>query len=96
MFHHSLGILDYVSVAKNISAFLSKEQYINCNSNFTSMAGETTLFPKIGEIAEQADGLTATNEPDDEKVIQEIESLCIRCEEQARIHLLLKFLNGYC
>ena len=59
------------------------------------MASRTTFFPKIGDIANQADGLTTTSESEvdnDEKGIEEIESLCMRCEEQARIHdLLLSF-----
>jgi len=59
------------------------------------MASGTTLFPKIGDLAGQTDGLTTINEPEvdnDEKAIEEIESLCMRCEEQARIHdLLLSF-----
>jgi zinc finger protein len=48
----------------------------------------STLFPRIGEIAEQADtlqttdGPTSTENETDEKVVQEIESLCMKCEEQ--------------
>ena len=59
------------------------------------MASGTALFPKIGD---QAGGLTTSpTVDDDEKAIQQIESLCMRCEEQARIHdHLLKCLNGYC
>ena len=57
-----------------------------------------TLFPKIGDIVDQTDGSTTTEIDNDEKSIQGIESLCMKCEEQARIHdlLLHKFLNIYC
>jgi zinc finger protein len=44
------------------------------------------LFPTIGEVADQAD-LVAVDEKDqnaveDEKVVTEIESLCMKCHEQ--------------
>ena len=57
-------------------------------SNLTSslMVGET-LFPKIGEIVEQADRIQTADEPtlaDDERVVEEIESLCMKCHEQVR------------
>lgn len=50
------------------------------------MAGET-LFPRIGEIVEQADRIQTEDGPtpaEDEKVVQEIESLCMKCGEQVR------------
>ena len=50
------------------------------------MVGET-LFPKIGEIVEQADRIQTADEPtlaDDERVVEEIESLCMKCHEQVR------------
>ena len=53
------------------------------------MGSQENLFPKIGDIADQADKLeTVTDDPtplpEEEKVVQEIESLCMKCEEQVR------------
>ena len=49
----------------------------------------TEFFPKIGEVAEKADALEGkdlsgeTNEEDDEdRPVEEIESLCMSCGEQ--------------
>lgn len=44
-----------------------------------------TLFPRIGVLAEQADKIQTTGSPTsekDEKVVEEIESLCMKCQEQ--------------
>lgn len=50
------------------------------------MANATNLFPKIGDIASSADNIEHKHETEvddgDEKVIQEIESLCMKCHEQ--------------
>jgi zinc finger protein len=43
------------------------------------------LFPRIGEVVETADKIQTTDNEQDEKVVQEIESLCMKCEEQVRI-----------
>lgn len=50
------------------------------------------LFPSIGSLAEQADNpedsgkdgdaTGASADGDEERVVQEIESLCVNCEEQ--------------
>ncbi|KAF4622163.1 hypothetical protein D9613_009114 [Agrocybe pediades] len=61
------------------------------------MAQQTTqqenLFPKIGEIAEhtKADEAKETNDEQDneEKVVQEIESLCMECHQQGVTRLML-------
>jgi zinc finger protein len=60
----------------------------------------TTLFPSIGSVADQTDNLQAS-EPDEsidnttfstlstndneEKVVQEVESLCMKCGEQVSL-----------
>lgn len=56
------------------------------------------LFPAIGTLAQQADSSvnsadlkdTAVAPPkdDDDRVVQELESLCMNCEEQVSINLL--------
>jgi len=55
------------------------------------------LFPSIGTLAQQADSQADVNEDngrtgtppkeDDDRVVQEIESLCVNCEEQVRTNL---------
>ena len=55
------------------------------------------LFPLIGALAEQTDNLEELGKEgdtisqlengDEEKVVQEIESLCMNCEEQVAQHL---------
>ena len=56
------------------------------------MAQNPNLFPTIGEIASQTDGLVNESEnredsqfDNEDKVVQEIESLCMKCEEQVSI-----------
>jgi len=54
------------------------------------MAQNPNLFPTIGHIASQADNLAIESGKDsqfdnEDKVVQEIESLCMKCEEQVRI-----------
>ncbi|KDR71855.1 hypothetical protein GALMADRAFT_253634 [Galerina marginata CBS 339.88] len=64
------------------------------------MANQNNLFPSIGDIAAQTDEIEA--KPDDgdgepgleitdneDKVVQEIDSLCMRCEEQGVTRLML-------
>ena len=56
------------------------------------------LFPSIGTLAQQADssadpvnldGTTgAPSKDDDDRVVQEVESLCMNCEEQVSTNLL--------
>lgn len=56
------------------------------------------LFPSIGTLAQQADSSAdifdlkdttgAPPKDDDDRVVQEIESLCMNCEEQVSINLL--------
>ena len=61
----------------------------------------TTLFPSIGSVADQTDNLQtrerdgnvgnpalSTND-NEEKVVQEVESLCMKCGEQVRFFPLL-------
>ena len=54
------------------------------------------LFPSIGTLAQQADNsadLSTVNdtgvipEEDEDRVVQEVESLCMNCEEQVGTHL---------
>ncbi len=57
------------------------------------------LFPSIGTLAEQTDSSAdqadlndtthATPKDDDDRVVQEVESLCMNCEEQVSTRLLL-------
>ncbi|KAF8193711.1 ZPR1 zinc-finger domain-containing protein [Pholiota molesta] len=59
------------------------------------MANPSTLFPKIGDIASSTDDKVDADPSDnqegdgDEKIIQEIESLCMRCHEQGVTRLML-------
>ena len=55
------------------------------------------LFPSIGTLAQQADSSAdpvnfddTTDAPskDDDRVVQEVESLCMNCEEQVSTNLL--------
>ena len=55
------------------------------------------FFPKIGEVAEKADALAAkdltgqTKEGDDEdRAVEEVESLCMNCREQVRDRVALE------
>lgn len=55
------------------------------------MSEETELFPTIGNVADQADlretipdGAVPQETDGDDKVVQEIESLCMKCREQVR------------
>ena len=56
----------------------------------------TTLFPSIGSVADQTDSLqtketdgdptsTFSANDDEEKVVQEVESLCMKCGEQVSL-----------
>lgn len=57
------------------------------------------LFPSIGTLAQQADcsadpvnlhDTTDTfSKDDDDRVVQEVESLCMNCEEQVSTNLLM-------
>jgi zinc finger protein len=57
------------------------------------------LFPSIGTLAQQADSSAdpghlddTTDTPskdDDDRVVQEVESLCMNCEEQVSTNLLM-------
>jgi zinc finger protein len=57
------------------------------------MAQNTNLFPTIGDIASQTDEIVNESETkgedsqfdNEDKVVQEIESLCMKCEEQVSI-----------
>ncbi|TFK35187.1 ZPR1 zinc-finger domain-containing protein [Crucibulum laeve] len=64
------------------------------------MSTKTDFFPKIGELADQTDKQESQNEEivkgsleetedNEEKVVQEIESLCMKCREQGVTRLLL-------
>jgi len=56
------------------------------------------LFPSIGTLAQQADASAdlvhlgdttgAPSKDDDDRVVQEVESLCMNCEEQVSTNLL--------
>jgi zinc finger protein len=68
------------------------------------MASEN-LFPSIGTLAQRADSSAdqadlndTTNAPpkdDDDRVVQEIESLCMNCEEQVSTDTLPHLLSTY-
>ena len=57
----------------------------------------TTLFPSIGSVADQTDNLetretdgssgnpTFSTNDNEEKVVQEVESLCMKCDEQVSL-----------
>ncbi|KAI0741437.1 zf-ZPR1-domain-containing protein [Daedaleopsis nitida] len=58
------------------------------------MAGNTELFPAIGSVADRTDKLPVEAQTvevtfDEDRPVQEIESLCMRCEEQGVTRLLL-------
>ncbi len=53
------------------------------------MSSNSELFPAIGSVAEQTQKLPVEPQTvevtlDEERPVQEIESLCMRCEEQVR------------
>nr|GAT56314.1 zinc-finger protein ZPR1 [Mycena chlorophos] len=54
---------------------------------------EPTLFPKIGDVADKTDLLpdepTGAEDLDEDKAVEEIESLCMKCHEQGVTRLLL-------
>ena len=60
------------------------------------MAENTNLFPTIGDIASQTDEIGTESKTkgedsqfnNEDKVVQEIESLCMKCEEQVGIIFL--------
>ena len=60
-----------------------------------------TLFPSIGSVADQTDNLqiretdgnvedptslTVSSNDNEEKVVQEVESLCMKCDEQVSLN----------
>ena len=51
------------------------------------------FFPKIGQVAEKTDALEdkdfpeQSNEEDEDRAVEEIESLCMSCGEQVRDQL---------
>lgn len=63
------------------------------------------LFPSIGTLAQQADNsaeqadlndtANAPQKDDDDRVVQEIESLCMHCEEQVSTNPLPHLLSTY-
>ena len=63
------------------------------------------LFPSIGTLAQQADSSAdqadlndttgAPPKDDDDRVVQEIESLCMNCEEQVSTNPLPHSLSTY-
>ena len=64
----------------------------------------TTLFPSIGSVADQTDNLqtretdessgnpTFSTNDNEEKVVQEVESLCMKCGEQVSLIFFFLFL----
>lgn len=63
------------------------------------MSKSNEFFPTIGELADQAHKNEETaegdagNEEQEEKVVQEIESLCMKCHEQVCIPRLIRFFK---
>lgn len=59
----------------------------------------TKFFPKIGEVAEKTDALEGkdfseqTKEDDEDRTVEEIESLCMSCGEQVRGRV--RFKKGF-
>lgn len=59
------------------------------------MSHPTTFFPPIGAVAEKADALPETDDQksteapadSEESLIQETESLCMKCGEQVCTHI---------
>lgn len=63
------------------------------------MSTNSELFPTIGSVADQTEKLPVEAQTvdvtlDEEKPVQEIESLCMRCEEQVRRHPLDLLANS--
>ena len=66
------------------------------------MAPPDNLFPSIGTLAQQADSSAdpvdlsditcAPSKDDDDRVVEEIESLCMNCEEQVSTNLFMHYL----
>lgn len=54
------------------------------------------FFPEIGQVAEKTDALEdkdlseQTNEEDEDRPVEELESLCMSCGKQARDQLVLR------
>ena len=73
---------------------------------FMTKPSEQALFPSIGNVAQQTDQLPdidassplTSETPEDDRAVQEIESLCINCEEQARylVYVLSPALSYIC
>ncbi|KAF8332217.1 ZPR1 zinc-finger domain-containing protein [Amanita rubescens] len=55
----------------------------------TTNSNPTNLFPTIGTIAEKADKSTTDEAEQEDKVVEEIGSLCMRCHEQGVTRMLL-------
>lgn len=59
----------------------------------------SNLFPKIGEVADQTDKIenkdetttedAVTFDKNEERVVQEVESLCMKCNEQVWISVFV-------
>ena len=54
------------------------------------MSNNPELFPAIGSVADQTEKLPVKAQTvevtlDEERPVQEIESLCMRCEQQVRL-----------
>lgn len=58
------------------------------------MSSNAELFPTIGSVVDKTQSLPVEAQTvevtlDEEKPVQEIESLCMRCHEQVRVYNLL-------
>jgi hypothetical protein len=55
------------------------------SSVMSSSTNATDFFPKIGSVVEGGDPQDGIERAEDERLVQEIESLCMVCHEQ--VHL---------
>ena len=49
------------------------------------------FFPAIGDVADKTDKRNEEKQEDEERVTEEIESLCMKCGEQVRFSFLDAF-----
>ena len=89
-----MGVFIFLSDNRKLQSSSSQKSLRPYHKSDSLMAQTpTALFPSIGSVADQTDNLQ-TRETDDptfltlstndneEKVVQEVESLCMKCDEQ--------------
>lgn len=78
-------------VSRRALIFLDSVTVISSSSSCTTQIMSTTttdFFPKIGDIAAETDAGNEDQE-DGDKLVQEIESLCMKCQEQGMTRMML-------